>query len=58
MTHTLTTGTPYKAVMGISEEEISHLQSIAKTYMVQWGKGLPVCIILVGTRERERERIS
>jgi len=46
MTHTLTTETPYSAVMGIDEEEIPHLQSITSTYMVQWGKGLPVCILL------------
>jgi len=46
MTHTLTTGTLYSAVMGIGEEEIPHLQSIASTYMMHWGKGLPVCIVL------------
>jgi len=46
MTHTLTTGTPYSAVMGIAKEEIPRLQSITSTYMVQWGKGLPVCILL------------
>lgn len=47
MTHTFTTGTtPYTAVMGTGEEEIPHLQSIACTYKVYWGKGLPVCGVL------------
>jgi len=42
MTHTLTAGTSDSAVMGTSEEEIPHPQSI----VVHWEKGLPVCTLL------------